>query len=101
MQDEQTQKAARRQAGLATIQEIQGRRSKQTGARRQDNVELEKEFFAERERTRQSKNQWDRVVLNIDLKNSETTRDITRMREAILARKSDLTNPSSKKMAMM
>ena len=68
---------------------------------------MEQEFFAERERTRQSRNQWDRVVLNIDLKNSETTRDITRivkylgMREAILARKSDLTNPSSKKMAMI
>ena len=100
-QDEQSSKQARRTAGLANLQAIQASRAKRTVARRQDNVVLETEFFAERERTRQSRNQWEKVVLNIDIKNAETTRDITRMREAILARKSDLTNPSSKKMAMI
>lgn len=55
---------------------------------------------------RQSTNQWERVVANIDVKNTAAvgnghTKDITRMREAILARRNDLTNASSKKMTML
>lgn len=51
----------------------------------------------EKERMRTSLNPWERVITQIDLSSGAHTRDVSRMKAAILARKADLTKQQTPK----
>jgi hypothetical protein len=60
---------------------------------------MEKDEAAEKKRLKETTNPWERIVSNVEINASSYVggADVTRMRQAMLARKSDLTKSGAKK----
>jgi hypothetical protein len=60
---------------------------------------LEKDEAAEKKRLKDTTNPWERIVSNVEINatNYVGGADVTRMRQAMLARKGDLTKGGAKK----
>jgi hypothetical protein len=60
---------------------------------------MEKDEAAEKKRLKDTTNPWERIVSNVEINatNYVGGADVTRMRQAMLARKSDLTKGGAKK----
>ncbi len=54
---------------------------------------MEEEFHEEKKRLKTTTNQWERVISNVEINSSQYVggADVTRMRQAMIARKSDIT----------
>ena len=98
--EEAQQKQQRRNDGLASVQQWHQEREGQISLRKQNNEEHERQFHTHNEEDRQ-RNPWERVVNNCDVTLQGVSaggHDKTRMKQAMLNRKSDLTSgatPSS------
>ena len=83
----------RKQKAVSELQNFQAERQKQIQQRRLINAEQEKNFYEVREEHRKGSNPWERVIDNCEMNSSQYvgTKDVTRMRQAMLARKADIT----------
>ncbi len=61
---------------------------------------MEADFHAEVAEQRSGANPWERVVSNCEMKSNEYVggQDVSRMRQSMIARKTDITKGASKKM---
>ena len=57
----------------------------------------EEQYFDEKKRLKDTMNPWERVVANVEINQNNYVggADVTRMRQAMLARKNDITKGSS------
>ena len=83
----------RKQKGREDLQKWQADRQKQTELRRSNNKQSEVDFLNERKRLKDTTNPWERVVSNVEINSSQYVggADVSRMRQAMIARKSDIT----------
>ena len=63
------------------------------------NKQMEKDEAQEKKRLKETTNPWERVVSNVEINSSNYVggADVTRMRQAMLARKADLTKGGANK----
>ena len=68
-------------------------RSKQIAAQHNVNQQMQQQFFEDRETKRSGVNPWDRVVENCEMTAAQYVggADVARMRQAMIARKNDVT----------
>lgn len=73
-------------------------RQRQTEMRKKINLENEAEFYETKKAKREGPNPWERVVENCEMNSAQYVggADVTRMRQAMLSRKADLTKTGSK-----
>lgn len=72
-------------------------RKKQQEQRRRLNKEMEIEAAKEKKRLKETSNPWERIVSQVEINASQYVgpAEVSRMRQAMLARKSDITKSSS------
>lgn len=60
---------------------------------------MEKDYHEEQQRLKQTTNPWERIMSNVEINSSQYVGswDVTRMRQAMIARKNDLTKGNSAK----
>lgn len=63
----------------------------------QHNKDAEVEYFEEKKRLKTTTNPWERIISNVEINSSSYVGawDVSRMRQAMLARKSDITKSGS------
>lgn len=66
------------------------------------NKEAEIDYHQEQKRLKETTNQWERIISNVEINGSNYVGqgDVTRMRQAMVARKSDITRATPKKSTM-
>ena len=85
----------RREEAMKFINEFEQKRQEEITKRKQINIKNEEDNLANRKLIKEGKkNPWENVVENITVKESEYkgTKDVSRMRNVILARKNDKLN---------
>lgn len=92
-EEEARQKQQRRQNGKEQLSQWAGDRRRQVDQRGQSNKQQEEQFIQERKRLKQTQNPWEKVVSNVEINSSQYVgqADVTRMRQAMIARKKDIT----------
>ena len=92
-EDEQRQKQQRKQTGRDQLSNWLAEKSKQSELRKQLNKQNEIEAAEEKKRLKTTTNQWERVISNVEINQSQYVggADVTRMRQAMIARKNDIT----------
>jgi len=73
-------------------------RGRQLDQRKSMNKQMEKDEALEKKRLKETTNPWERVISNVEINSSNYVggADVTRMRQAMLARKSDITKGGNK-----
>lgn len=91
--DETQQKNQKKASALQALTQWHAERGKQTEQRKANNVLLEQSQAKEAEAVKSSSNPWQRVCHNVEFKNgtTESGKDLSRMKQSMLARKNDLT----------
>ena len=92
---EMKMKNERREEAMKFINEFEQKRQEEITKRKQINIKNEEDNLANRKLIKEGKkNPWENVVENITVKESEYkgTKDVSRMRNVILARKNDKLN---------
>lgn len=86
-------KKERKIQGKQELDQWADKRKKETELRRSNNLEQEKMYHENVEQQRKGPNPWDRVISNCDMNSASYVggADVTRMRQAMLSRKGDLT----------
>ena len=86
-------KQQRKQKGREEVQKWMEERNKQTELRKQLNKQSEQDQTDEKKRLKTTTNQWERVIANVEINSSQYVggADVSRMRQAMIARKSDIT----------
>ncbi len=89
---ELVEKEERRQAATRALNEWYDKRAKEVESRKKQNKEEEWAFLELREEHKKSKNPWESIIDNCEMNKSKYsgTSDVTRLRQAMLARKGDL-----------
>jgi|AntRauMFilla1563_2_1112583.scaffolds.fasta_scaffold375880_2 hypothetical protein len=66
--------------------------NKETESKRKQNKEEEWAFYKTREEHKSSQNPWEKIIDNVEIdpRKFEGKKDVTRMRQAMMARKQDL-----------
>lgn len=92
-------KQKRRANGKEQLQQWTNERNNQLKQRKTTNKQMEKDEAAEKKRLKDTTNPWERIVSNVEINASNYVggADVTRMRQAMLARKGDLTKGGAKK----
>ncbi len=92
-EDELKLKQQRKTTGREEMTKWLAERSKQNELRKQLNKQTEVEAAQEKLRLKTTTNQWERVISNVEINQSQYVggADVTRMRQAMIARKSDIT----------
>lgn len=93
-QSENNAKQQRRHDGLSALNQWNQERSNQIKNRIKNNIEIQVQNEKEAASLKQSMNPWQRVCANVEFSASGTTvggKDISRMKAAMLSRKTDLT----------
>lgn len=92
-------KQKRRAHGKEQLQQWAADRNNQLQQRKATNKQMEKDEAAEKKRLKDTTNPWERIVSNVEINASNYVggADVTRMRQAMLSRKSDLTKSGAKK----
>lgn len=90
-------KQQRKQKGREELAKWQEERKKQMNLRRDTNKKMESEYHEEKRRLKDTTNPWERIVSNVEINanNYVGQGDVTRMRQAMLSRKSDITKGKS------
>jgi hypothetical protein len=90
-------KEQRRQKGRQDLLNWQKGRQQQIEGTRNTNKQLEGEFLEEKKRLKETSNQWERIMANVEVNSSQYigAHDVTRMRQAMIARKSDITKSAA------
>lgn len=85
-------KQERRDKARQELQDWLSTKAAEKETKRKQNKDEEWAFINSREEHKQSKNQWEHIIDNVEIdpRKYEGTRDITRMRQAMIARKNDL-----------
>lgn len=98
-QEETLLKQKRRATGRETLVAWQSDRRKQIEQRKVLNKTMEEEGIKEKKRLKETTNPWERVVSNVELNSSQYVgqADVGRMRQAMIARKADITKAGAKK----
>jgi hypothetical protein len=98
-QEEGLLKQKRKVTGRETLLAWQSERRKQIELRRLTNKTMEEEGLKEKKRLKDTTNPWERVVSNVELNAGQYVglADVARMRQAMVARKADLTKAGGKK----
>lgn len=93
LQVEEENKRSRKVRGKEEIDKWTAQRKKEIEQRRKTNEESEKMYHENVTVQRNGPNPWDRVVSNCDMNSASYVggADVTRMRQAMIARKADLT----------
>jgi len=60
---------------------------------------MEQEFYDEKKRMKETTNPWERIMSNVEINSSQYVGqgDVSRMRQAMIARKNDITKSGSAK----
>jgi Clathrin light chain len=76
----------------------QGERSKQVELRKKTNKDQEESYHQQVKEQRNGPNPWERVISNCEMNSSQYVggADVSRMRQAMLARKGDITKGNAK-----
>ena len=64
---------------------------------------MEEDFYAELKRMKETTNPWERIMSNVEINSSQYVGqwDVTRMRQAMIARKADITKSGGMKKNVM
>ncbi len=91
-------KQKRRAQGKDQLSQWAAERGRQLEQRKAMNKQMEKDEAQEKKRLKETTNPWERIVSNVEINSSNYVGggDVTRMRQAMLARKGDLTKGGSK-----
>ena len=97
---EEELKRQRKAKGRDDILKWAGERKKQIDLRKHTNAESETSYHEQVKLQRNGPNPWERVVANCEMNSSQYVggADVSRMRQAMLARKADITKGASKSM---
>lgn len=92
-------KQKRKAHGKEQLQQWTAERNNQLKQRKATNKQMEKDEATEKKRLKDTTNPWERIVSNVEINASNYVggADVTRMRQAMLSRKSDLTKGSGAK----
>lgn len=92
-------KRDRKAKGREELLKWAGDRKKQLNLRRQQNADAEKAYHEGVQTQRNGPNPWERVVANCEMNSSQYVggADVGRMRQAMVARKADITKGVAKK----
>lgn len=95
-QEEEDLKKQRKVKGRGELEKWNEQRKKEIEGRRRENVEQEKLYHENLQAQRNGPNPWERVVANCDMNSTSYVggADVTRMRQAMINRKADLTKSS-------
>lgn len=87
---EAEEKRDRQRAGLVKLKEWEEQRKERIKQKREINIEEEKAFKKKQDMVSTQGNTWEKVVQYLDIApaNYKGTKDVTRMRQVILAKKS-------------
>ena len=97
-QAEENLKRDRKTHGRDELQKWNQQRQKEIELRRNTNVESEKMYHENVKAQRNGPNPWERVVSNCEMNSSQYVggADVSRMRQAMIARKADITKAGGK-----
>lgn len=98
-EDESKLKQDMKQAGRQQLTQWDGERKKQIDQRRKTNKDSEEEYYANIKKMKATTNNWERIISHVEINQANYVGncDVTRMRQAMIARKSDLTQSSGAK----
>jgi hypothetical protein len=90
---EEEAKRSRKGKGREELVKWQGQRAKEVELRKSTNKESERMYHELVEKQRSGPNPWERVTSNCEMNGSQYVggADVTRMRQAMIARKADIT----------
>lgn len=93
MQEEEELKRQRKIKGKEELDKWSEQRKREIEQRRKTNEEMEKAFHENVEQQRHGPNPWERVINNCEMNSSQYVgdADVSRMRQAMIQRKNDLT----------
>ena len=100
---EEESKRDRKAKGREELVKWAGERKKQVDLRKKTNVEGEKAYHEQVKDQRNGPNPWERVVSNCEMNSSQYVggADVSRMRQAMIARKADITKGGKGKSMMI
>lgn len=90
--DENAKKTQKRKEAKAELEVFYNAKQREIASKRKQNKDEEWAFLNSREEHKKSKNQWEHIIDNVEIDPRKYigNRDITRMRQAMIARKNDL-----------
>lgn len=91
---EMSEISERRDKAREELKEFYDDKNRERMARSKQNKEEEWAYINKRDEHKKSKNPWEKIIDNVEINQSKYlgTKDVTRMRQAMLARKADLKN---------
>lgn len=100
--DEENKKQQKKQEAKQKLDEWHATRKNQIEQKRKQNLEEEKFFLEDRSEQRKGANPWERVINNCEMNQSQYVgdKDVSRMKNAMLARKTDITKAGGMKNTM-
>ena len=92
-EDEQKSKNDKKQQARVVLKQWQQDREKQITQTKKLNKESEKDYYEEDKRMKNTNNQWERIISNVEINGAQYVGgcDVGRMRQAMIARKGDIT----------
>ena len=102
LQQEDREKQERKLAGQAALQQWKEQRERETGTRVKLNQDEADDYKSSVQRAKEAGNPWERVIDNCEMNASQYvgTKDVSRMRAAMIARKADITKRGGMKKAL-
>lgn len=97
-EQEENLRRERKAKGREDLVKWGGERQKQIELRKKTNLEQEKSYHEQVQVQRNGPNPWDRVVAHCEMNSASYVggADVTRMRQAMIARKADITKAGNK-----
>ena len=92
-EEEERHKQEKKVNAKNQLKQWQSDRQKQTEQRKKQNKEDEVQYYEEKKRLKDTTNPWERVVSNVEINAAQYVggADVARMRQAMIARKADIT----------
>jgi hypothetical protein len=91
-------KQEKRRKAQETLEDWKATKKREQEARRTRNREEEKDFWETEKQQKNGENPWERVVSNINTKEHAAQKDMSRMKQTIIARKGDIAKGNKKTM---
>ena len=100
--EEENKKQQKKSEAKSKLDEWQKTRKNQIDQKRKQNKEEEKYFLDDRSEQRKGANPWERVINNCEMNSSQYVgdKDVSRMKNAMLSRKTDITKAGGMKNTM-
>ena len=102
MQQEEQEKNARKVAGQQALDEWKKKREAEVSGRVKVNQQETEDYQNSEQRAKDAGNPWERVIDNCEMNPSQYvgSKDVTRMRQAMIGRKADITKRGGMKKAL-